>query len=345
MNGLPIAFGIGLLISAIAAAPIMALLLRLRSRQIVSQFVAEHAHKQGTPTMGGLIIITGLVGALLVGATWLGTVAIQLVIFVIGFAAIGFFDDFVVPRMYPGKRGLGWIQKLGLQFFVAAVTLMPFQLKFDPIQLAITVLVVLFYANAYNFADGLDWLAGSILFAYGIGLFGIVGTLGATPIQWVILATLGAAVPFMVLNRPKARVFMGDVGSMPIGGLLGLLTLTAVWPSVALSLSAVNPTYISSKHIYVELIGPALILSLMMVAELVPVPIQILSVKLRKKRVFPATPIHHAFQRAGMKETRVVFWFFFAQVIFSLLAYGLVVLQPPEVPEQPDRITWTERVR
>jgi phospho-N-acetylmuramoyl-pentapeptide-transferase len=82
-----------------------------------------------------------------------------------------------------------------------------------------------------------------------------------------------------------------------------------------------------------------------MVAELVPVPIQILSVKLRKKRVFPATPIHHAFQRAGMKETRVVFWFFLAQVIFSLLAYGLVVLRPPEVPEPSLGDTFTERVR
>jgi phospho-N-acetylmuramoyl-pentapeptide-transferase len=324
VNTLVNVVALALLISAVAAAPIMSLLLRLRSRQTVSQFVQEHAHKQGTPTMGGLIIVTGLVGTLLIGARTSPVLCAELVVFIVGFAAIGFFDDWVIPRMFPGKRGLGWTQKLGLQFFTAIVTLLPFARTFDPVSLAVAVLVVLFFANAYNFADGLDWLAGSILFAFGFGIFGLNHWSDRSTICYVMAATLGAAVPFMVLNRPKAKVFMGDVGSMAIGALLGLIVMAMVWPSVAPQLADIpNATSSFDSRILI----PVILLSLVMMAELVPVPLQILSVKLRGKRLFPCTPIHHAYQRAGMKETRVVAWFFAAQLACSVAAIALKTME------------------
>ena len=82
-----------------------------------------------------------------------------------------------------------------------------------------------------------------------------------------------------------------------------------------------------SDHIRVAA-GPLLVISLMMVVELVPVPLQILSVKIRKKRLFPYTPIHHAFEKAGWPETRVVFHFALAQLLLAILAIGLVVGLP-----------------
>jgi phospho-N-acetylmuramoyl-pentapeptide-transferase len=315
MNNAIFTFLVGLVTSGIFAWPILALLIRMRSRQTVSQFVQEHAHKQGTPTMGGLIILVGFLAVITSCYGSYPLLALKLLAFTVGFAAIGFVDDFVVPRLYPGTRGLGWGQKLALEFLVAGLTVYPFTANPSPLSLGLTVVTVLFFANAYNFADGLDWLAGSILFAFGAGVIGLAKLDPANPAVWLVSGLLGAAVPFMVLNRPKAKVFMGDVGSMPIGAVLGLLCAWLVWPPVAPELGQ------ESFHGVGWL--PVVVLSLVLAVELIPVPLQIASVKLRKKRLFPMTPIHHAYQRAGMKETRIVAWFFGAQVLCSLLAVAL----------------------
>jgi len=113
------AFWIAAAVSALAAWPIYRGLLALRSRQTVSEYAPEtHRAKQGTPTMGGLIPLVGFFAA------WIAVAApsqAPLVVLVLGFATIGFLDDFLVPRMKPGARGLGWKPKLALQ--VAAVAL------------------------------------------------------------------------------------------------------------------------------------------------------------------------------------------------------------------------------
>lgn len=322
------AFLIGFLPSAILAWPIYRALLALKARQTVSQHVAEHAHKQGTPTMGGLIILCGLVAFALYGLIapppdrrWAG-----IPVLVIGYALIGFVDDFVIPRLMKGKRGLGWTQKLLLQVGLAALSMWLLQ----PVSLlafAFGVFCVLFFSNAFNFTDGLDWLASSVLVALAIGAILV------TPnffIHHVWFAIIGATLPFMLLNRPPAKIFMGDVGSMPVGALIGLLLAATAWTGVA-------PVFAHGKVLEGVLYpgtGPAspliwvalVVLSFVMIAELVPVPLQIASVKLRKKRLFPMTPIHHAFQKAGWKETKVVALFFWTQVVCSAIAVALVYL-------------------
>ena len=108
---------VSFLISLVAAPIVFRFLLRAKSRQIVSEFVPEHAQKQGTPTMGGLIVLIGLIGAF-----WFvprGELVTPLVL-VAGFALIGFVDDYIVPRMAKGTRGLGWKQKFMMQIAVAA---------------------------------------------------------------------------------------------------------------------------------------------------------------------------------------------------------------------------------
>jgi phospho-N-acetylmuramoyl-pentapeptide-transferase len=137
-------------------------------------------------------------------------------------------------------------------------------------------------------------------------------------------------VPILVLNRPPAKIFMGDAGSLPIGAVLGYCVCASAWPALAPHLY----TWGYGEHMgdltfsppipsHAGIIAALAVLSLMMVFELVPVPMQIASVKLRKKRLFPYTPIHHAFEKAGWREGKVVALFFACQVAFSLLAWAV----------------------
>jgi phospho-N-acetylmuramoyl-pentapeptide-transferase len=327
-------FWIAFAISAIASFPIMKLLVAMKSRQTVSQHAPEgHQLKQGTPTMGGIIILVGMIGAMPF-VHWKVSI-FPMFLLILLFTVIGFVDDFVIPKLMPGKRGLGWKQKILMQVVAALVPLLIGGFT-SPMTLGIAIIVILFFANAYNFSDGLDGLAGTLLIGLLFGMYGISGfgqplvPYGANPGNlWFasyetsfLFVILGALIPFMYWNAPKAKVFMGDVGSLPIGAFLG-----GYWfllRSSALDSRTVTPmtTPDQSMVFYVAIA----VWSLMMVAELVPVPLQIASVKLRKKKIFPYTPIHHAFEKAGWPETRVVFVFAISQFIFSMLAITIVAM-------------------
>ncbi len=314
------AFWIAFAISTIASLPIMKLLVAMKSRQTVSQHAPEgHQVKQGTPTMGGLIILAGVFGAM--PFLKLSTSILPMALLIFLFMLIGFVDDFVIPRLMPGKRGLGWKQKIIMQF-AAAILPMLVAGHTSLTSLAYSTFVILFFANAYNFSDGLDGLAGTLLIGLLVGMFGIttvVGVPSSAALTPMIFVFLGAVLPFLYWNAPKAKVFMGDVGSLPIGAFLGGFwflhgSFTVIGPDSS------NPT--NMMPIYIAL-G---VWSLMMVAELVPVPLQIASVKIRKKKIFPYTPIHHAFEKAGWPETRVVFVFALCQAIFSMLAITILAV-------------------
>jgi phospho-N-acetylmuramoyl-pentapeptide-transferase len=308
------AFAIALVVSAIFAWPIYRLLLRLKSRQTVSQYLGEsHQAKQGTPTMGGLILLPGVLVAEfwvdfrgIAGGFWVRPMALFL-----GFAAIGFLDDFVVPRLAPGKRGLGWGVKLVLELAVASACLASG--AGDIWTFLVMVFVVLFFANAYNFADGLDGLAGGLLLliAPALVLMPVFSQAAAVPCA----AMCGAIMPFLFLNSPPAKLFMGDVGSLPVGATLGFV-FGSLFIQSARGMG-------SGLWAFVGLV----VLSLVLVAELVPVPLQILSVKLRKgKRLFPRTPIHHTFEHWGWPESRITWMFLLAQAICSGLALCIAAL-------------------
>jgi phospho-N-acetylmuramoyl-pentapeptide-transferase len=150
--------------------------------------------------------------------------------------------------------------------------------------------------------------------ALGAGLSAVTLFLGLSNWIFPLVALLGGMLPFLYLNRPPAKVFMGDVGSMAIGGIIGLIFV---------DLTLVGSQQISSSNRFLFWTGLILV-SVIMIVELVPVPLQILSVKLRKKRLFPFTPIHHAFQRAGWPEIRIVGLFFFVQLVGSIIGFLLV---------------------
>ena len=322
IDPLTLAFWTAFAVSALVAKPLLATLLSLNSRQTVSVHAPEgHQKKQGTPTMGGLMIVVGALAAMAISG-YRDPASITLLV---GFALIGFVDDFVVPRAFVGKRGLGWKQKILMQVAVAVGAAL--LARTTPAGAGLTVFLVLFFSNAYNFSDGLDGLAGTILLGLGGGLL-VLGFLAGAPFEWLVpvVALLAAVLPFLFLNAPPARVFMGDVGSLPIGAVLGYVV-------AQLGVGFRPPATVGATYGMPDLWVRAspwalLVISLVMVAELVPVPLQILSVKLRRKRLFPYTPIHHAFEKAGWPETRVVFHFALVQLLLAVLAIGIATRIP-----------------
>ena len=265
------AFWIAFFVSALLSKPILNLLIKAKSRQTVSSHLEGHATKQGTPTMGGFIILVGMFIASLLGEAPF----MYGLLLLIGalFALIGFVDDYVVPRMMPGKRGLGWKQKIAMQLLAAGV---PMALAgADPLILGLSIFWILFCANAFNFADGLDGLAGTILLGQLIGLIGITSAQGMRASFPLVpfFGMLGGLLVFLYWNAPKARVFMGDVGSLPIGAMLG-----AVW----FLFTSVRLRDGSGAYAPSQLLLPVLIWSIPMICELVPVPLQVFSVKVFK---------------------------------------------------------------
>ncbi len=328
-------FVVAFLASAINAIPILRTLIQLKSNQTVSQFAPEtHQKKQGTPTMGGLIVAIGFViggmSFVLANPNMVnspdGKRPAAIILLFIGFGIIGFIDDYVVPRMIKGKRGLGWKQKISMQLVVAAGCAWLLCGEASPAFYGL-IFLVLFFSNAYNFADGLDALAALLLIGLGGGLFIIAHMRDAVTLETILLALLGAILPFLYLNRPPAKIFMGDTGSLPIGAVLGAAVAILLFPndfdymyvhpligSLGLASAYYRPN--AGMLMYVGIF----IISGMMIVELVPVPLQILSVKLRKKKLFSFTPIHHAFEKKGWPERKVVAVFVGCQLAMSLIA-------------------------
>lgn len=294
------AFWIALGVSAALGWPLLILMRRLKAHAAISQYTPEHAGKTGTPSMGG---IAPLIGVLAVTAinfssdrssqTWAMIVAL------VGFGLLGFVDDFLIPRMIPGKRGFGWTQKLVLQVLIASAVgwlMNPGSLG----SAGITAFLVIFFANGVNFSDGLDGLCGSLLIVSCIAIKGQFGV--------EAFALIGALIPFLLLNAPPAKIFMGDVGALPFGALVGIM--------VSGYLQAAEATTIT------HFIIPA-IATLIFILELVLVPMQLFWVKVFKKRLIPASPFHHSFEKIGWPETRITATFVLAQIILTMLALTL----------------------
>ncbi len=329
-------FWISFLAAGLASYPIYKALLALKSRQTVSQYAPEgHQVKQGTPTMGGIIIIFGLlVGGFGIALLHYGDPGSRIpsypllsgFLLAASFALIGFVDDFVVPRIWKDKRGLGWKQKIVLELVFSVVALLPSYGQASALIWIVTVFSILFFANAYNFSDGLDGLAGTLLLTMSVGLLGVAaaGGLGVSIGLWSA-ALIGAVLPFLFYNAPPAKLFMGDVGSLGIGALLGFLGVQAVGQAADLHwLGAEEIRFHDAVQSPWIIAFALLIWSVVMIVSLVPVPLQIASVKLFKKKIFLYTPIHHAFEKIGWKETRIVGFYALVQLLLSLLAISIV---------------------
>jgi phospho-N-acetylmuramoyl-pentapeptide-transferase len=318
------------------------LIRRLRQIQIGQEIrddgPSSHRAKRGTPTMGGLLIILAVVLPALMWADPRNSFVQAAVGATLLFGAIGFTDDYLkVAR----KRNLGLKArtKFALQAVVAlllggfliwlahqglfSTTLVfPFFKSFTPelgwFYLALAVLVLTGSSNAVNLTDGLDGLAiGSLLIAWGTftvltyaaghaivaDYLGIANVKGAGELSVFCGAVVGASLGFLWFNSHPAEIFMGDVGSVAMGGALGTVALMI------------------KQEVLLILVGG------LFVVEALSVILQVGSFKLRGRRIFRMSPIHHHFELAGWSESKVVIRFWILAILFSLLALATLKLR------------------
>ena len=295
-----------------------------------------HLKKSGTPTMGGLLIVftTGFSVFLWMDITNFYTLIAQIAIF--GFGLIGFIDDYI--KVFRGKKdGLSSKLKLLGQFLVAGVIVVLLyanrhddttKLFFPMIKGAIVdldwfyipfgIFILVGWTNAVNLTDGLDGLATglSIMVALTFGAMAyVVGRVdfaeylqlpfirGGGEISILAFALVGACVGFLWYNANPAEIFMGDTGSLMLGGVLGTLSLMI------------------KKELLLVIVGGVFIL------EILSVVIQVLSYKIRRKRVFLMAPLHHHFELKGWSENKVVLRFWILGGLFAILSLSTLKIR------------------
>ncbi|ACA14829.1 phospho-N-acetylmuramoyl-pentapeptide-transferase [Methylobacterium sp. 4-46] len=291
--------------------------------------------KRGTPTMGGLMILAGLLVAVFLWANPRNSYVWITVVVTLGFGAIGFYDDYLKVTKQSHK-GFSGKFRLGLEALIAVAACvavaeysapgLAYRLAFPVFKDAIVNLglfwiffasfVIVGAGNAVNITDGLDGLA-IVPVMIAAATFGIIAYLvgnviyasylqvnyvpGTGELAVVCGALIGAGLGFLWFNAPPAQIFMGDTGSLALGGLLGTVA-------------------VATKHeIVLAVVGGLFVL------EIASVIIQVASFKLTGKRVFRMAPIHHHFEQKGWKEPQVVIRFWIIAVVLALL--GLATLK------------------
>ena len=290
--------------------------------------------KKGTPTMGGLMILVGFFASALLWAN-VRDPYVWIVLFVtFGFAGIGFYDDFlkVTKQSHLGFSGRA---RLALEYAVAAAACYCMMVFGPPGASSLAVpfisgyvfdfgwffllfgpFVIVAFGNAVNLTDGLDGLAivpvmiaaatlGLIAYFAGSAVFSRYLILNHIPAAGELMvvcgALIGAGVGFLWFNAPPAQIFMGDTGSLALGGLLGTIAVAV-------------------KHeIVLAIIGG------LFVMEALSVVIQVASFKTTGRRVFKMAPIHHHFEQLGWSEPQIVMRFWI--VAFVLAMVGLATLK------------------
>jgi phospho-N-acetylmuramoyl-pentapeptide-transferase len=282
-------------------------------QQVRDDGPATHLRKQGTPTMGGIMILIGV---------FAGTIffiprypEVLPVLFVtIGFGLVGFADDFLKIRKKQSE-GLNPKQKILLQIVITAVfcvymtvfseagTTMLIPFAKIPVTLPVLLFIPLLFFivlgtdNGTNFTDGLDGLLSSVTIPVAI-LLGAVSVSRSWSISPVCGAMLGSLMAFLCFNANPAKVFMGDTGSLAIGGFVAASAMMMQIP------------------LYIPVFG------FIYLIEVVSVIIQVTYFrKTGGKRFFRMAPIHHHFEKGGAKEPQIVAWFSTATAVLCLIAW------------------------
>jgi len=307
-----------------------------RGQPIRADGPQTHFLKAGTPTMGGLMILAGIVGSSLLWADLSSVYVVTTLLVTLGFGAIGFYDDYLKVTKQSDK-GFSGKARLGIEFIIAGLAVffimqasmaattvngstfgssIAFPIFKDLLLdlgwffIAFGAFVIVSAGNAVNLTDGLDGLAivpvmiaaasfgaiaslaGNAVFANYLQIHFVPGT---GELAVILGAVIGAGLGFLWFNAPPAAIFMGDTGSLALGGLIGTVA-------------------VATKHeIVMAIIGG------LFVIEALSVIIQVGWFKLTGKRVFLMAPIHHHFERLGWTESQVV-------VRFWIIAVGLAML-------------------
>lgn len=336
-----IAFMVGFIFVLVVGKPFIKYLKYKKfGEKIRTEGPASHMSKKGTPTMGGVLIVASVLFSSLVVADITNKLIILLLISLLGFAGIGFVDDY--KKFTVNKKGLSGKKKLLGQLAISVLVwifVVHYGLTKNPhidlsiinpiyseqlfyigsIGMLIFIGIILMGAsNAVNITDGLDGLAimpmvicsaimgvlayftGHLELCKHLNLFYIEGSGEIT----VFLATIcGSGLGFLWYNFYPAQIFMGDTGSLSLGGVLGVIAI------------------LLKQELILPVIGGIFVL------EALSVIIQVGSFKLRGKRVFKMAPIHHHFELMGLPETKVTMRFWIVTLLFGIIALGIVRLR------------------
>ena len=287
--------------------------------------------KTGTPTMGGLMILISTVVSTLLWMEWNRPFVWGVLFVTIGFGAVGFIDDYnkVMRRSAAGVPGrvrllvefaIAGIAVFYLSRFSNTLLFFPFFKDFAVdlgwFYIAFAAFVIVGAGNAVNLTDGLDGLAtmpviiaavtfGIIAYLVGNAVFanylGVHFVPGAGELLVFVGAIIGACLAFLWFNAPPAAVFMGDTGSLALGGAIGTIAV------------------ITNHELVLVLVGGLFVL------EAVSVIVQVASFKLTGQRVFRMAPIHHHFEQLGWPESTVVIRFWIISIVLALA--GLATLK------------------
>jgi phospho-N-acetylmuramoyl-pentapeptide-transferase len=293
--------------------------------------------KAGTPTMGGLMILSGLLVSTVLWANPANPYVWIVLGVTLSFGLVGFYDDYLkVTKQrhneFPGRTRMGIEAVIALAACLALVQLgrAPFSTSlvfpfFKDLVINLSYVFVLFGAfimvgagNAVNLTDGLDGLAivpvmiaaasfGMIAYLSGNAVFAdylqIHYVAGTGELAVLCGAVLGASLGFLWFNAPPASIFMGDTGSLALGGMIGAVA-------------------VATKHeIVLAVIGGLFVL------EAVSVIVQVVSFKLTGKRVFRMAPIHHHFEQLGWTEAQIVIRFWIVSVVLALAGLSTLKLR------------------
>ena len=295
---------------------------------------SSHLHKTGTPTMGGLLILSSLVITTFLWADLENKYILYLLFITISFGVIGFIDDY--KKLTKSKKGMSAKSKIISQFFVAGILAVVMFNNIDSLAeqqfiipvfkhiivdlgiffIPLTILVIISTSNAVNLTDGLDGLAimPIVLVSGALGIFAYLsGNMNFSEyllipyiessgeITIFIGAIIGSGLGFLWVNTYPAQVFMGDVGALSLGAAIGLVAV------------------IVRQEVVLVIMGGIFVL------EALSVIIQVLSFKYRGKRVFLMAPFHHHFEKKGWAEPKIVvrFWI----ISFILILVGLATLK------------------
>lgn len=313
---LPISFGLGLIFSLIGGHYFIPMLRRLHAGQEIREDGPQsHLVKAGTPTIGGIIFLTSAILATVVIKN-LTYEAMVLFISTLGFGLVGFVDDYL-KVVY--KRNLGFTarQKLLAQILIAVLLYVLIRTS-DGLSTAMLVpgrgttwemgimfipfiiFVVVGTVNSVNLTDGLDGLSSSVTIIVMLFFSLVSYKMGRTSITLFCLVMAGALLGFLFYNKYPAKVFMGDTGSLALGGAV-------VAVAILLNLPLLLPICCGIYFI-----------------ETLSVIIQVISFKTRGKRVFLMSPIHHHFEHKGMNEVQIVGLFSIVEIVLCVISYFLI---------------------
>ena len=287
-------------VSAALCAAAIPLLKKLNARQYILGYVEEHKSKGGTPTMGGLAFLLAAALCSLLFGLFADKLAAVALTFGLAYMGVGFLDDFLKFR-FRRNLGLKAYQKIVFQIVVAVIAgvfcylneLTVLHIPFTRISFDIGIWIIPLAAfafvaatNCVNLTDGLDGLAASVSFWYFAALAALIFILSGTqalPLARLCLVLCGVLAGYLLFNTNKASVFMGDTGSLGLGGFVA-------------SVSA-----FSGNLLYIAVIG------IMFVCSGISVILQVIYYKRTKKRLFLMAPLHHHFQKKDYSESKIVY--------------------------------------